>query len=768
MLISPPFLPARTPNQLDAEWVDMAMRPPVSRAPLSSAYEGSFPLSAALMWHNGLHIQARRKPDGITWPAVRAVAGGTIIYTSPPTKPNAEPTDAQNHNPFGKDPAWTDNGLIIIAHQAEIGATNNQAATATAFKFYSAYMHLGSIATNPATKKPWCVADVVERKEELGAPGQIYGEAGQIHLEICCDAVSAAVILNRPVGWKENKPVAAPNSDGRTDAVFGSLWFYLPIGTPTRTTEPTQHHRALSSGASAASDHFVPDTLREARWVELHYEQGNANLKTFDVEGAPIGVSLSVQDAEYGLYKVANARHESYLKQNPPAPGQIVSSPSGWYELLRFGRNLGFGGGTDPLPADAAHWRQIPAATGTIWADLNAKGTHKFSDADFLAAAGWNCYDDDWNTANQLCESPNLKRLLRHPEQRRRMAAMLVRTMEADIEDRLLIAKRLNEPTLRAILRRAVCRFPTEWDRSTIEKRHEWTRNPAEKLLLDDPGHWKNFCLHLRAISFDDLPEEYKTADWRFHPAEFISMFRQCGWLGKHELTRVYPDAPYASVGKTKEQYINIYHAAFNFTSRKYRIDTPYRIAHFLGQIAQESFYMMLTREASINTTQAILKNHVSIQSEIFGYLQPNPNNPSQTNYLLRYEGRKILGNTDSGDGIKFRGRGFKQLTGRFNYAEYWIFRGWLSSSSFDHLLFNKNKPGPIVPNPQIIGDVPINAIDTAGYYCVSHRIPNAADNGMTEAASHGVTRLINPNESPPAPVRWKETFNSYIFLGDE
>ena len=47
MLISPPFLLARITGQLDADWVDMAMRPPVSRAPLSSAYEGSFPLSAA-------------------------------------------------------------------------------------------------------------------------------------------------------------------------------------------------------------------------------------------------------------------------------------------------------------------------------------------------------------------------------------------------------------------------------------------------------------------------------------------------------------------------------------------------------------------------------------------------------------------------------------------------------------------------------------------------------------------------------------------------
>ncbi len=71
-----------------------------------------------------------------------------------------------------------------------------------------------------------------------------------------------------------------------------------------------------------------------------------------------------------------------------------------------------------------------------------------------------------------------------------------------------------------------------------------------------------------------------------------------------------------------------------------FEINTPARQAAFLAQVAHESGRLRHVRE-------------------IWG---PTP---AQS----RYEGRKDLGNTQPGDGYRYRGRGLIQTTGRANYA---------------------------------------------------------------------------------------------------
>lgn len=79
---------------------------------------------------------------------------------------------------------------------------------------------------------------------------------------------------------------------------------------------------------------------------------------------------------------------------------------------------------------------------------------------------------------------------------------------------------------------------------------------------------------------------------------------------------------------------------SINEAMAQFGIDTPLRAAMFLAQVGHESMHLARTRE-------------------IWG---PTPQQAA-------YEGRADLGNTQPGDGYRYRGRGLIQITGRHNYG---------------------------------------------------------------------------------------------------
>lgn len=74
-----------------------------------------------------------------------------------------------------------------------------------------------------------------------------------------------------------------------------------------------------------------------------------------------------------------------------------------------------------------------------------------------------------------------------------------------------------------------------------------------------------------------------------------------------------------------------------NYFMPIYNIDSDDEIAAFIAQIGHESGQLKYSEEIASGKA---------------------------------YEGRKDLGNTQQGDGVKFKGRGLIQITGRFNYNQ--------------------------------------------------------------------------------------------------
>lgn len=107
----------------------------------------------------------------------------------------------------------------------------------------------------------------------------------------------------------------------------------------------------------------------------------------------------------------------------------------------------------------------------------------------------------------------------------------------------------------------------------------------------------------------------------------------------------------------------------------KYDINNARRIAAFISQCAHESRDFTALEE-NLNYSERALN---SVFSRYFGpgkrdareYAR-NPEKIANYVYMDEYRSaRGALGNTEPGDGWRFRGRGLKQLTGRNNYERF-------------------------------------------------------------------------------------------------
>lgn len=136
------------------------------------------------------------------------------------------------------------------------------------------------------------------------------------------------------------------------------------------------------------------------------------------------------------------------------------------------------------------------------------------------------------------------------------------------------------------------------------------------------------------------------------------------------QLIRIMPQARHRA---------GLFLAPLNAAMEEFEIDTPARRQSFLSQIGHESGQLLYVRELASGAA---------------------------------YEGRKDLGNTQPGDGKKYRGRGLIQITGRANYT------ACMMALDID-----------CVEHPELL-EQPVNACRSAGWFWKTHGLNALADAG--------------------------------------
>ncbi|MGY4728481.1 peptidase M23 [Burkholderia pyrrocinia] len=744
MIISPPFLP-------DAGLVAPTGTNPDPMMDAVDEFEcahGVYPIAFDRRWHCGVHLQPNRKCK------VYAIADGEVV--------------AYRVCQHGVDSGKSHTGFVLLKHTTETG----EGRTLT---FYSLYMHLlplveygehgadskelpyeflrmptGPVSKGQVTPAVSGEGKKVRRKDVLGWLGK-YEDMPHLHFEIFMLPEDFDAYFGRTqLGNSTPTPPAPTETDW-----WGHAYFVIPAGSAFRRLPEKADARNKLHGIAFKPGHEGSNTL--PLLVETYFSLGSKYTNVWSIAQDGTRTLLTPQpveekDYEYDLYKRATALYSS--------------CPSDGYELLRFGRILS---PSQTLAADArATWMQVSWAVGKAgYIDINDSSIHKFSDADFLSFMGWQKVSEG-NTpfsSDGLCDVDALKKLLKdvadHETPAAREEALETHKTNA------LSAYVKGNAQVRQQLRGLVCNAPSEWDSTNNEERFARLLDEGGFYHGNDKGY-NDFLKYLKEVQFwnkTGLSAGQKL--WFFHPLAFIRHFRRCGWFGQNELSQIYSESNYASVHKIGEQYREIYRGPINCVFRKYGIRNPVRATHFLGQIAVESYYMMAVRETSVAVPIAIRTNHASVLSESDGYLHAPSNFVS---YFHNYENNIRLGNTSTGDGVKFRGRGFKQLTGRYNYSEYWVFRGWLDGKSYNRAWFSKRPPGdgPVITNPELVGNDAYSCVDTAGFFCVRYPVEKAADAGVTEAVSRTVSKIINPYDVNSPPLRWAETKSAYQILGDK
>ncbi|WP_431645711.1 M23 family peptidase [Enterobacter hormaechei] len=529
MIISPPFLRNRTASQSDADWTGAMM--PVNP-------DQGFPLNGAESWHGGVHIT--HTDEGMPNEKIRAIADGVVVsFRQPSSSKDAEPL-----NYLGP----TDDGYVLLKHETETGSGDDGKVV-----FYSLCMHMKFLEAEIKQDAK------IYRKAPLGSSGTCSGR-NEFHFQIFCDDNNISKLAGRTTRELD------VSKDGRTDAVYGDIHFYLPAGTKFYDKAPANNSTSitgLSELYTSSAPLYASMTLAQGSCTMVTRQKNTQTDGKYDLLGDPL-VNADGEDYEYNLYNTAMRNYKE--------------SPSAGFELLRFGRVINTEHET-LVPADAPLWMTVsyPGGKGVVnLADPNIK---KFSDADFPHWTGWQLVDDDTDS-NSQCSSAIIRKLQEDGEYNNQCGKL-------------------------------ICHFPFEWEKSTFDTRFSWLKTGNDKRAPMTEGDYAKFKAYAEALCFDSGALSNGRL-WHFEPKTFIKHFRNCGWLSFCEMKQIVPSHALRQSGRdrlvweaintnlrTPGSILSNQISNLNSSMRKYCINTPFRISCFLGNAIQETGWLSTLHEGN-------------------------------------------------------------------------------------------------------------------------------------------------------------------------
>jgi putative chitinase len=155
----------------------------------------------------------------------------------------------------------------------------------------------------------------------------------------------------------------------------------------------------------------------------------------------------------------------------------------------------------------------------------------------------------------------------------------------------------------------------------------------------------------------------------------------------------------------------------------KFGVNTPLRLAHFLAQCGHESGGFRLTQENlnySAKGLMGIFKKYFPTQALADAYARKPEKIANKV-----YGNRMGNGPETSGEGFKFRGRGYIQLTGKQNYTA-----------------FDLAVEDDILANPDLVSTK--HALASAAWFWKKNGLNLIADTGSSTEVVTKITKRVN------------------------